>query len=94
MIDQRRQQDDFIASVIKKAQEGNSNNLLVGRTIDVVDPEETAIRVDFDYYSTTSSMIMCSMLSGARDSLIGLPANQKVLVGYFGNFYVIIDLIL
>jgi len=95
-VEQRRQQDDFVASIITKAREGNTDNFLVGRTYDDLSGNSnwTSIKVDFDYYSTVPSLMTCKMLQTARDNLLGRPAGQKVLVGYFGNFYVIIDVIL
>ncbi|EOQ00968.1 hypothetical protein IKC_06166 [Bacillus cereus VD184] len=94
MIDQRRQQDDFIASVLAKAQEGASSSpLLVGRTNSTVSVNTTSIPVDFDYYSATTSIIICKLLEDSRDRLIGRPVGQKVLVGKIGSFYVIIGVI-
>lgn len=95
-IEQRRQQDDLVASIISKARENNKGSLLVGRTYDTVSVNSNAIsiRVDFDYYSTTSSLVTCSLMGWSKEALKGKNAGQKVLVGYFGNFYAIIDVIL
>lgn len=94
MIDQRRQQDDFIASVLTKAREDNNKSpLLVGRTNAIVSSNSTSIPVDFDYYSATTSIIICNLEEGVRDRLAGRPAGQKVLVGNIGSFYVIIGVI-
>ncbi|PGL88584.1 hypothetical protein CN926_00855 [Bacillus thuringiensis] len=94
MIDQRRQQDDFIAAVLAKAQEdSNKSPLLVGRTNSTVSVNATSIPVDFDYYSANTSIIICKLEEGVRDRLVGRTAGQKVLVGNIGSFYVIIGVI-
>lgn len=94
MIDQRRQQDDFIAAVLTKAQEdSNKSPLIVGRTNSTVSVDATSIPVDFDYYSANTSIIICKLEEGVRDRLVGRPAGQKVLVGNIGSFYIIIGVI-
>lgn len=94
MIDQRRQQDDFIAAVLAKAQEdSNKSPLLVGRTNSTVSANTTSIPVDFDYYSANTSIIICKLEEGVRDRLVGRPVGQKVLVGNIGSFYIIIGVI-
>jgi len=95
-IDQRRMQDDFVASIISKAREGNTDNLMVGRTVDFVSLNSviTSIKVDFNYFSTVPSMATCKLLGWSKEALKGKPVGQKVLVGKVGNFYAILDIIL
>jgi len=96
MIEQRRQQDDFIASVLIKAKENRSNdNILVGRTRQMISANSNwkTIQVDFDYYSESSTTISCSMLRGAKESLTGKAPGQKVVVARTGSFYVVIDMV-
>lgn len=95
-IEQRRQQDDFISNLITKAREGGKDNFLVGRTYDALTLNDNAatIRVDLDAYSDVSSLITCRLLGWSQQVLRGKPAGKKVLIGYLGNFYAVIDIVI
>ncbi|KAB2380201.1 hypothetical protein [Bacillus toyonensis] len=95
-IEQRRQQDDFITNLIAKAREGGKESFLVGRTYDALTLNDNAstIRIDLDTYSNVSSLITCRLLGWSQQALRGKPVGQKVLIGYLGNFYAVIDIVI
>lgn len=93
----RRQQDDFIYSIVNKAQENDTNNFIVGKTkLDVIeDSLQTTVLVTLDSGVVgNSSSIECRLGVNSRTALRGTPAGTKVLVGKLSNLYIVIDVIL
>ncbi|QWI55264.1 hypothetical protein [Bacillus mycoides] len=94
-----RKQDEqmFVQILSTKLRESNTNNnIIVAHTAEAVavDSEQTELKVDLDVFGGVPTVAKIKLTHWGREALRGEAAGKKVLIGSFGNFYAIIDVIL
>ncbi|MED3482834.1 hypothetical protein P4523_12045 [Bacillus toyonensis] len=96
-MSQKQDEQMFIQALASKIQGANtSNNIMVATTAEAlaVDSTETDIRVDLDPFGGIPTVVNIKLTHYGREALKGQAAGKKVLIGCFGNFYAVIDVIL
>ncbi|MGI8277451.1 hypothetical protein [Bacillus mycoides] len=94
-----RKQDEqaFVQILSTKLRDSNTNNnIIVAHTAEAVavDSAQTYIKVDLDIFGGVPTVANIKLTHWGREALRGEAAGKKVLVGSFGNFYAVIDVIL
>ncbi|MFK4377693.1 hypothetical protein ABH948_003100 [Bacillus sp. RC218] len=94
-----RKQDEqaFVQILSTKLRDRNTNNnVIVAHTAEAIaiDSTQTYIKVDLDTFGGISTVANIKLTHWGREALRGEVAGKKVMVGSFGNFYAVIDVIL
>ncbi|HEF1904294.1 hypothetical protein ABE47_21075 [Bacillus thuringiensis] len=99
MMNKREQELQFIQALDNKIRSANtSNNVMVAVTAQELlsDYTGSTVQVDVDPFGGTPTVVNVKLTHGARIALKSYSPNKgtKVLVNCFGNFYVVVDVIL
>ncbi|OAK18675.1 hypothetical protein A6281_08200 [Bacillus wiedmannii] len=102
-MSQKQDELMFIQALATKIQVANTNNnIMVATTAEEIpaDYSETDIRVDLDPFGGVPTMVNIKLTHNARETLKRYAfegyenKGKKVLIGCFGNFYAVIDVVL
>ncbi|HDR7949291.1 TPA: hypothetical protein QCY38_002935 [Bacillus toyonensis] len=96
-MSQKQDELMFIQALATKIQGASTNNnVMVATTAEslAIDSTETDIRVDLDPFGGVPTVVNVKLTHYGREALRGQAAGKKVLIGCFGNFYAVIDVVL
>ncbi|MCH5453780.1 hypothetical protein L4B26_17810 [Bacillus toyonensis] len=96
-MSQKQDELMFIQALATKIQGASTNNnVMVATTAEslAIDSTETDIRVDLDPFGGVPTVVNVKLTHFGREALKGQASGKKVLIGCFGNFYAVIDVVL
>ncbi|MEC2392636.1 hypothetical protein BK709_19070 [Bacillus thuringiensis serovar shandongiensis] len=96
-MSQKQEEFMFIQALANKIQGANTNNnIIVATTSEALPPDstDTDIRVDLDPFGGVPTIVNIKLTHFGREALKGQASGKKVLIGCFGNFYAVIDVVL
>ncbi|MES5947722.1 hypothetical protein [Bacillus cereus group sp. MG6] len=96
-MSQKQEEFMFIQALANKIQGANTNNnIIVATTSEALPPDstDTDIRVDLDPFGGVPTIVNIKLTHFGREALKGQVSGKKVLIGCFGNFYAVIDVVL
>ncbi|WP_144596376.1 hypothetical protein [Bacillus cereus] len=97
MTNMRQQELEFLNNLSTKLRNSNrDHNIIVAHTAEALtlDSDKTTIKVDLDTFGGMPTVVEVKLTKWGKQALLGEMSGQRVILGCFGNFYAVLDVVL